>query len=46
VLFVESGPRATPREFQRGVRVDDLRPRGSPKFVNAIEWRATEDSNL
>jgi len=39
VLFVERGPRANPREFQRIVPVHDLRTRGSPKFVNAIEWR-------
>jgi hypothetical protein len=34
------------RDFQPIVRVPDLRPYGSPKFANAVEWRATEDSNL
>lgn len=38
--------RAAPQQFQRDVRADDLRTRGSPKFVTAIEWRAREDSNF
>jgi hypothetical protein len=34
-----AAPRVAPREFQRPVRAHDLRTRGSPKFVNATEWR-------
>jgi len=46
VVRVESTLRAAPHEFQRVVRVHDLRSDRSRKFVVTIEWHAREDSNL